>query len=171
MNLNLGCGNEVLRHYINLDSIQLEGVDVVYDLKEYPWPFEDNSSSFILCKHVLEHLHESIPAVEEIWRILRPGGKVQIHVPYWNSSDAVTDPTHIRYFNEHSFDFFDPDHWRCKDRPYYSKARFKFEKKTYHFRIFGKYYEWKLPRVIIETLAHFFCNMIQVMVFDLKVVK
>ena len=50
-----------------------------------------------------DHLDDFILAMEEIYRILKFGGKLYIKVPYWNSSYTFMDPTHKRGFHENTF--------------------------------------------------------------------
>lgn len=126
--LHLGCGTVIKSGWINHDIFPLPGVDVVHDLREFPWPFEDGQFEEVYMKDVLEHLPDTIRTMEELYRITQPGAKVFIAVPYWNSAPALGDPTHVRFFNEHTFFFFDPDAWQCKERPYYSHARFHIER-------------------------------------------
>ena len=122
--LHLGCGHNIKSGWINHDLIDLPGVDVVFDLNKYPWPIEDNSIDEIWAKDVLEHLPNTINVMNEIYRITKPASKIYIAVPYWNSWEAITDPTHISQFNEYTFDFFDPESSTCRNREYYSNARF-----------------------------------------------
>ena len=129
--LNLGCGNEILESYVNADIVPLEGVDVICDLSRFPWPFQDGEFDEVRGKDVLEHLPDTIKVMEEIHRITKVGGKVFLSVPYWNCWEAVTDPTHIRQFNELTFEFFDPASSRCQRRPYYSTARFSIVRQGY----------------------------------------
>ena len=79
----------------------------------------------------LEHLDELIPALEEINRILMPGGVARVKVPYWNGWSRQADPTHKRGFHELTFHFFDPNSPYCKDRHYYSTARFTIEDEAF----------------------------------------
>lgn len=73
MKLNLGCGNNYLKGYINVDRVP--GIaDLVYDLDEFPYPWPDNSVDEILMRHVLEHLQDIRKVMDELWRILKPGG-------------------------------------------------------------------------------------------------
>lgn len=67
----------------NMDIQQLPGVDVVHDMTVYPWPFPNSSFGFVYMSHVLEHApaEHVKPILNQIWRILKPGGRVEIHVP------------------------------------------------------------------------------------------
>lgn len=46
-------------------------------------PFADNSVDEIWCEHVLEHLQQKyfIPAIKELYRILKVSGKLEIRLP------------------------------------------------------------------------------------------
>ena len=126
--LHLGCGTVIKQGWINHDLFPLPGVDVVHDLRVFPWPFENGQFEEVYMKDVLEHLPDTIRTLDELYRITKPRAKLYITVPYWNSYAAIGDPTHVRLFNETSFDFFDPTNPQCKERPYYSKARFYIRK-------------------------------------------
>ena len=96
-------------------------------------------------KDVLEHLPNTVRTMEEIYRITRPGAKIYISVPYWNSWEAITDPTHKSNFNEFTFEFFDPTCKRCQDRSYYTHARFIIKKIGFGIKPFAPYL--KIPYV------------------------
>lgn len=55
--------------------------DYVIDLDILDLPFEDDSFDFVLCSHVLEHIIDDGRAMEELRRVLRPGGRAIIQVP------------------------------------------------------------------------------------------
>jgi ubiquinone/menaquinone biosynthesis C-methylase UbiE len=38
--------------------------------------FEDNQYDVILCNHVLEHIPDDTKAMQELYRVLKPGGMV-----------------------------------------------------------------------------------------------
>jgi hypothetical protein len=56
---------------------------------------------------VLEHLPDKIFAMNELWRILRPGGIVEIFVPTTEGSGAFQDPTHVSFWNRRSFLYYE----------------------------------------------------------------
>ncbi|WP_421654740.1 class I SAM-dependent methyltransferase [Leptothermofonsia sp. ETS-13] len=115
--LNLGCGRNILKGWINLDKVFQKGVDVIADLDDCqntPLPFSDNSVDEFLASHLLEHLHHPLPFMEELHRIAKPGAKATFRLPYGASDDAFEDPTHVRLYFLRSFGFF--------SQPFYFKA-------------------------------------------------
>jgi SAM-dependent methyltransferase len=138
--VNLGAGTDILAGYINHDLVALQGIDVVHNLNQYPWPWADGSIDEIKMYDVLEHLDDFMRAMEELFRVLAPGGHCRISVPYWNSWCAYADPTHKRGFHEITFRFFDPESAYCKERPYYTKARFKVTEEKFILVPFSPYF-------------------------------
>ena len=55
------------------------------DLRNEPLPYEDNSFDYVFSKSVLEHFYYPEELVQEIFRILKPGGLVITMVPDWVS--------------------------------------------------------------------------------------
>ncbi len=47
-------------------------------------PFADNQFNVVLCNHVLEHVENDIQALQEIKRVLRPGGYAILQVPFYH---------------------------------------------------------------------------------------
>ncbi len=130
--LNLGCGNRILvpkpgETIINHDRVQhRDGIQAVHDLDVRPWPWADNSLDFILASSVFEHLKLTlVESLDECWRILRPGGRVRIKVPYWRSDNSYCDPTHRWFFSLGAFDQFDPDTKRGRDYSFYTERKWR----------------------------------------------
>lgn len=115
--LNLGCGRMAQPGWINLDVMALPGVDVVADLDrcaEAPLPFEADSIDELLMSHVIEHLHHTLPLMQELHRIARAGAMLTVRVPYGGTDDAWEDPTHLRPYFINSFAYFSqPAYWRA----------------------------------------------------------
>jgi SAM-dependent methyltransferase len=115
--INVGCGRNVMPNWINLDSFPLAGVDIVADLETCatsPLPLEDNSADEFLLSHVLEHIRNALPMMQELHRIAAPDAKMTVRVPYGSSDDAFEDPTHVRQIFIGSFGYFSqPYYWRA----------------------------------------------------------
>lgn len=86
-------------------SVDLLDANYVVDLTK-PWPFADDSVGVLRAYHLLEHLPDTIHFFNEAYRVLAPGGVLLIEVPSTNGKGAFSDPTHIRFFNDLSFEYF-----------------------------------------------------------------
>jgi len=81
MRLNLGCGNQYMDDYINIDSDDTERVDVIADVRSLP--FIDNSISVVEAYHLLEHIpRQQIEETLGEWiRVIKPHGKLIVELP------------------------------------------------------------------------------------------
>jgi len=108
--LNLGCGFNKMKGYINIDKEPAGEPDVVADL-EKTWPFEDNSVEEIQACHVLEHIGQEtgvfLNIMKEIYRVCAPDALVHIRVPHHNHWTFHADPTHVRKILPEGFHLFD----------------------------------------------------------------
>ena len=104
MKLNLGCGRDKKEDYINIDSNPKVKPDRIMEIP--PLDFEDNSIEEIRAHHFLEHIKDIVELMNECWRVLKPGGIMDIVVPYALSHAAFQDPYHVRFFVPESFFYF-----------------------------------------------------------------
>jgi SAM-dependent methyltransferase len=93
--LDFGCGKNKREGFEGVDILPFEGVDHVIDLRS-KWPWADESVDEAHASHFLEHLtaQERIHFINELHRVLKPGGKCQVIVPHWASTRAYGDLTH-----------------------------------------------------------------------------
>lgn len=137
--LNVGCGQDIRpasEGWVNLDVAALSGVDVVHDIFRFPWPFRDQEFDEVYAAHVLEHIPHALSGVsqdgfvaimEELWRILKSGGRLRVRVPHYRSEWALHDPTHARLVHPRNFDYFSPSTDYGRKYGHYTKARFVVE--------------------------------------------
>lgn len=109
--LDIACGARKKEGFTGIDKIKLPGVDIVWDLEKFPYPFDDNSIDEVWCSHYIEHTSDMIAFMEELYRIMKPGSKAMIIAPYYASIRCWQDPTHKRAISECSFLYFSKD-WR-----------------------------------------------------------
>lgn len=103
--LEIGCGEQKLANAFGIDLQAHEGVDLVTDLNQ-GIPLEDERFDAITSNQVLEHIDNLNYLMEESFRVLRPGGIFVATVPYFRSSWAVIDPTHVRFFSLVTMDYY-----------------------------------------------------------------
>ncbi|MDH7445074.1 class I SAM-dependent methyltransferase [Aquimarina sp. 2201CG14-23] len=86
-------------------------------------PFETNKYDVIFCNHVLEHIPDDTKAMQEILRVLKPGGMAILQIPQelhratTFEDDSITDP------KERAKIFGQYDHVRVYGRDYFEKLR------------------------------------------------
>lgn len=107
--LQLGCGDLAMPGAVNHDLYKhADHIDVEHDLENFPWPWSDESFDRIVAIDVFEHLAAEVQQwLDECWRILTPGGLLELRVPYYAHENAFTDPTHKRFFAPKTFDYWD----------------------------------------------------------------
>jgi SAM-dependent methyltransferase len=147
--LNLGCGLDIREGWVNLDSAELPGVDVVHDLAVVPLPFEDDRFSEVLCQDVLEHV-DYAPVLRDLHRVLRPGGRVLIRSPHFSSRAVYVDPTHRSAFSIDTFAFFVRDSDYAGRSYYYD---FSFDRME-SARITFHRYRWQPWNYLVEPLVN-----------------
>ena len=86
-------------------------------------PFEDNQYDVIFCNHVLEHIPDDTKAMQELYRVLKPGGMAILQIPQdLNRAVTFTDDT-ITNQKERAEIFGQYDHVRIYGRDYFDKLR------------------------------------------------
>lgn len=111
--LDIGGGSNPNPGFVNIDILPLKEVDIVWDLEVTPWPLPDECVLTATASHVLEHINPHkgifINVMNEIWRVMKPGGQFAFVVPHAASHGYAQDPTHCNMINETTMHYFDPD--------------------------------------------------------------
>lgn len=147
--LLIGCGSSMLKkitvsgheQFTNLTRLDINAdhnPDVVWDLRQHPLPFEDNTFDEIHAYEVLEHLAQQgdykffFAEFSEYWRILKNKGFFFLTVPDRNSVWAWGDPSHTRIIQIENLTYLDQDAYKqqvgitsISDFRYLYKANFK----------------------------------------------
>ena len=126
--LDLGCGKFPRNPY---DRGELYGIDIrpppsavdfehrVANLMLEPIPFADDSFASISAYDFIEHmprvlatadgrdtLFPFVRLMQEIWRVLEPGGRFYAVTPAFPNAEAVVDPTHVNIITDKTHEYF-----------------------------------------------------------------
>ncbi len=128
-----------LKRFKNLKNIDYTTTDLespIADVKAdiCNLPFEDNSYDIILCNHVLEHIPDDTKAMQELYRVMKPGGYGVFQIPQDLTRDITFEDDSITDKKERAAIFGQYDHVRIYGRDYFNKLRsigFKVEEIDY----------------------------------------
>ncbi|HLG16651.1 MAG TPA: methyltransferase domain-containing protein [Blastocatellia bacterium] len=101
--LDIGCGTNKTPGAIGMDVNPRTNADVIHDLDDLPYPFQDDSFDEVIGRHVIEHVRDPMAVMCELHRITRAGGIVRLVAPHWTNPDFATDLTHRNHLNSYSF--------------------------------------------------------------------
>ncbi|MBI4552405.1 MAG: class I SAM-dependent methyltransferase [Candidatus Latescibacteria bacterium] len=102
--LDLGCGPyRKIDGAVGVDIRPAPHVDVVHDLNQYPYPFDENQFDHIEMSHILEHVYHPARTMEEVHRIARPGATVRVVTPHYTSQLSYGDLTHYHHYGYVTF--------------------------------------------------------------------
>jgi len=96
-------------------------VDVKADILDLP--FEDNSFDIIFCNHVLEHIEDDNKAMQELYRVLKPGGFGIFQIPQDYSREKTYEDYSITSPEERAIHFGQYDHIRVYGSDYFDRLR------------------------------------------------
>jgi len=114
-------------------------VDVKADILDLP--FEDNSFDIIFCNHVLEHIVDDKKAMQELYRVLKPGGFGIFQIPQDYSRATTYEDFSITSPEERAKHFEQYDHVRIYGSDYFDRLRavgFRVEEVNYSEKISEK---------------------------------
>jgi SAM-dependent methyltransferase len=82
---------------------------------------EDSSVDYLISQDFLEHLppEKKVFVINEIWRVLKPGGIMEHSVPNAGSQNDFGSPTHLSHWTLQQFDHWNVDSYRyTKDKEF-----------------------------------------------------
>ena len=107
-------------------------------------PFEDNAYDIIFCNHVLEHIPDDTKAMQELFRVLKPGGMGIFQIPQdLSRASTFTDVTIVDQ-KERAEIFGQYDHVRVYGRDYFDKLR------SIGFKVIEEDYTHKIAPELVE---------------------
>jgi hypothetical protein len=73
--LDVGCGANKQEGFVGMDARALDGVDIVHNWNDYPWPLPDGCVLTAVASHVVEHVNPAdggfLRWMDELWRVMR----------------------------------------------------------------------------------------------------
>jgi O-antigen biosynthesis protein len=109
--LDLGSAHGRPAGYLGVDRLPGDGVDIVAELPG-PLPFGESSVGVIRAVDFMEHVADKIALINELYRLLAPGGILLSQTPSTDGRGAFQDPTHVSFYNENSFWYYTEANYR-----------------------------------------------------------
>ena len=119
------CFLDLFRKQVNLDYITTDLHSPIADVKAdiCDLPFKENEFDVVFCNHVLEHIPNDVKAMQELYRILKPGGFGVFQIPQDLSRATTFEDNTIVDKKERAAIFGQYDHVRIYGRDYFDKLR------------------------------------------------
>lgn len=183
MKLNLGCGQNHLTGYINVDKYG--SPELLCDLERFPWPWETGSVDEIVLNHVLEHLGQStdtfIGIVKELYRVCRNGSMIRIVVPHPRHDNFINDPTHVRVITPSLLELFSKKanlEWKALNAAnstlaLYHDVDFQIENTQWVLAepYYSEFSQGRLSQQQIAEMFNKYNNVVSEIRIDLRVIK
>ena len=137
---------KLFRNQKNLDYTTTDLYSPLADVKAdiCNLPFENDSYDLILCNHVLEHIPDDTKAMQELFRVLKPGGMGIFQIPQDLSRAETFEDNSITDPKKRAEIFGQYDHVRVYGRDYFDKLR------SIGFTVIEEDYTKKLSPELVE---------------------
>ncbi|MFD0635214.1 glycosyltransferase [Catenulispora yoronensis] len=109
--LDLGAAHSKPAGFLGVDQYPGPSVDLVATLPGR-LDLPDNSVGVIRAVDFLEHVPQKVELINEIYRLLAPGGMLLSFTPSSDGRGAYQDPTHVAFYNENSFWYYTDENYR-----------------------------------------------------------
>jgi len=140
---------EFYKRFKKLNNIDYTTTDLLSPLADVKadicnLPFEDNYYDIIFCNHVLEHIPDDTKAMQELYRVLKPGGMGIFQIPQDLSRENTFSDDSIVDQKERAKIFGQYDHVRVYGRDYFDKLR------SIGFKVIEEDYTTKINPELVE---------------------
>jgi len=106
LTVELGCGpRKRYPRSIGIDAIAYDGVDIVGDAMEALRALPEGCADLVTSSHFLEHVPDVGSFLDEMARVVRPGGRIEVIVPHFAHPYFSSDPTHTHRFGLYTFSY------------------------------------------------------------------
>ncbi|MFC1984225.1 methyltransferase domain-containing protein [Chloroflexota bacterium] len=158
--VDIGCGNNKKKGFIGIDVMLSSDADIVSDIGKYGIPLKSNSVDEIFSFHFLEHIENTLFIIEEMYRVLKPNGIVELVVPHFSNVDSY-HWMHKTYWNIRGFNVFEKSghHHYCFD------VNFKILVRNIEFSQKRAYKSTVLEKIITKGSAIYekwLCNLYRI---------
>ncbi len=119
------CFHKKFKAQKNLDYITGDLVSPIADLHFdlHDIPLEDNQYEVIFCNHVMEHVEDDLKCMQELLRIMKPGGWGIMQVPIDTRRDQTYEDPEIKTPEDREQHFWQYDHVRLYGTNYPDRLR------------------------------------------------
>lgn len=106
IDLELGCGDRKRNaHAVGVDRLEYAGVDIVGDIESVISRLPAHSVDNVYAYHCFEHLSNLESIMNQLARIMRTRGEMQVEVPHFSNPYYYSDYTHRQPFGLYSFSY------------------------------------------------------------------
>lgn len=121
--LELGCGNsKKVAGAIGVDAQDHECVDIVGDVFDVLRQFPEQTVDAVYSFHFFEHVPDLAGLLDEIARVLKVGGRLEIVVPHFSNPYFYSDYTHKTFFGLYTMCYFASESLFRRKVPIYGRA-------------------------------------------------
>lgn len=153
--LNLGCGRDYKKGWVNLDFNDQYYLDIIHNLDKIPYPFENSEFDYIYCSHILEHVGDLFKTLKELSRILKKGGILHIRIPHFSNGNGYGDLSHKRFFGWFTFNQLIQGYYNEEFYFKIIKKRFNFLAEEHY--LMNKLFSWIFNIIPKQFYERFLC--------------
>jgi predicted SAM-dependent methyltransferase len=166
--IELGAGlTRRVPNALTMDMLDSEAVDIVHNINNGLAFIPDASVNEYHSTHVFEHIENFEQLMFEMYRTLKPGGRIIGTVPHFANPYFYSDYTHSKYFGLYTFSYFSKKRYFKRQVPnFYTSLNFEIVKMELEFdspfwvtKVFKKFWQliFNSCKIMREIHEQSFC--------------